>query len=286
MILITGATGTVGQHVVTELAGLDVPVRALVRDPESVPFPREERIEVVQGDFSNPQTLRAAMEGIEGVFVLLPPGSQMTGYNENLVAAAQECGIQHLVKLSAERSSLDAPPGLGRWHAETEHHIEESGIPYTHLRATYFMQNTLGFADTIKREGKFYASMGDGTVSMIDARDIATVAARVLTEDGHENTAYLLTGPEALSFGDVADTFSSVLDREVTYVDLPGDELRERLIDAGMPEWGVNGLVGIYESYRHGNAPSTVDTVQRITDRQPRTFETFATDYRDAFTED
>ena len=160
----------------------------------------------------------------------------MTEYNENLVAAAQEYEIQHLVKLSAERSSLDAPPGLGRWHAETEHQIEESGIPYTHLRATYFMQNTLGFADTVKREGTFYASMGDGTVSMIDARDIAAVAARVLTEDGHENTAYPLTGAEPLSFYDVADILSDVLNREVTYVDLPGDELRERLIEAGMSE--------------------------------------------------
>jgi uncharacterized protein YbjT (DUF2867 family) len=98
VILVTGSTGTVGRHVVTELAALETPVRALGRDPDSVPFPRDEPIAVAQGDLGDPETPTVAMTGVQGVFVLLPPGSRMTEFTENIVTAARECEVQHLVE--------------------------------------------------------------------------------------------------------------------------------------------------------------------------------------------
>jgi uncharacterized protein YbjT (DUF2867 family) len=283
-ILVTGSTGTVGSILVKKLAAAGAPARALIRSREKAEAIEKAGIEAFIGDFDKPETLRPALEGIEKVFLLSAPDPRQAELQSNLVQAAKASGVRHIVKLSAigVGDELDAI-SLGRLHRETEEEIERSGIDYTHLRPNGFMQNAFMFASTIKSQGAFYAPLGDAKVSYVDARDVAAVAFHTLTEDGHEGKAYEITGPEALSYDDVAREFSSVLGREVKYVDVPADVAREAMIGLGLQAWLADALIELFTFYRNGLAARVTDTVREITNRQPLTFAQFAKDYAQAF---
>ncbi len=221
-ILVTGATGTVGSFLVRKLGAAGVPARALVRSREKAEAVERLGLEAVVGDLDKPETLAPALAGIERVFLLSAPEERQAELQNNLVHAARDAGVRHIVKLSAigVGGELDAI-SLGRIHRETEEEIERAGLAHTHLRPNGFMQNSFMFAATIKAQGTFYAPFGEAKVSYVDARDVAAVAFHALTADGHEGKAYEITGPQALSYHDMARELSSVLGREVKYVEVP-----------------------------------------------------------------
>lgn len=283
-ILVTGATGTVGSFLVQQLAAAGVPARALVRSREKAEAIERLGLEAAVGDLDKPLTLAPALEGIERVFLLSAPEERQAELQNNLVHAARDAGVRHIVKLSAigVGGELDAI-SLGRIHRETEVEIERAGIAHTHLRPNGFMQNSLMFAATIKSQGAFYAPYGDAKVSYVDARDVAAVAFKTLTEDGHEGKAYELTGPQALSYHDVARELSSALGREVKYVEIPVEAARAAMVSMGMPEWTADTLVELFNFYRDGRAVPVRDTVREVAGREPITFAQFAGDYAQAF---
>lgn len=284
MILVSGATGTNGSALVEELAARGVPVRAMVRAPDKAGSVEREGVEAVVADFGAPETLDAALEGVEKAFVVTPPDPREPEWERNFVDAAKRAGVRHVVKLSVAGADEGAPVRFGRVHAEAERYLEGSGIGYTILRPTGFMQNTIAYAGSVSSEGRFYAPLADAKVAWIDVRDIAAVAAEALTGEGHEGKVYDLTGPEALSNREIAQKLSAALGKTVEHVEVSYEGAREAMVGAGLPEWLADGLIELNrEVYEPGYAAQTANGVEEATGRRPRSFDEFARDHRAAF---
>ena len=284
MILVTGATGQVGREVVRQLAAESEPVRALVRDPARASHIRLPGVDVVIGDMGRPETLDPALLGVDRVFLLSPADPEQVTLQGNVVQACKRAGVARIVKISVA-GGPDAATQIGRWHWTTEKQIEASGLGFTMLRPTLYMQQTLSFAPSVATSGSFSAPMGTGEVAMVDARDVAAVAVRVLTEGGHDQKIYDLTGPEALSFDAVADALSEAIGRKVSYVHVPPEYFRKQLLGGGVPRWLVDDMLLLFASFRDGYGAAVSNSVQAVTGSKPRTFRQFARDHAAAFLE-
>ena len=212
-ILVTGATGNVGAEIVRLLVEQGYPVKAAMRDVQGA----EERfgegtdlIDYVSFNFGRPETYEAAFRGVKAMFLMRPPAVADASKLNAAVDAAKVAGVQHVVFLSLQ--GVEKNPVVP--HAKTEKYLKSSGLTYTFLRASFFMQNL----DTTHRKdiaeyGEIFVPAGRGKTSFIDVRDIAAVAVKALTEEGHENRAYELTGADALDYFQVADIFTEVLNQ-------------------------------------------------------------------------
>jgi uncharacterized protein YbjT (DUF2867 family) len=283
MILVTGATGNTGMEVVRLLTRSGARVRALVRNPEKAPTISGGGVETAAGDLEHPESLARALAGIEKVFLLSTGDPRQVELQGNLVTAAKKAGVKHIVKMSALGAALNSPVSLVRWHAQTEAQIEKSGIAFTHLRPHFFMQNMLMFAPSIAKEGAFYAPMKDGRISLVDTRDIAAVAAKALTEKGHEGKGYEITGPEAHSFAQLAEKISAATGRSVRYVDVDPSAAREGMHGMGMHDWLIDGMLGLYAHFAAGKAAAVTDVVPRVTGAPARSFDHFAKEHAHVF---
>ncbi len=273
MILVTGATGTIGSELVRQLVGKDEPVRACIHvRPLDI-----DGVQTCKIDFDEPETLPPALEGVDTLFLL----SQEVVHEKPMVDAAIEAGVQRVVKVSSFNAETDTFI-VGQHHREIEQHIQESDMTWTFLRPNYQMQNFVTImGDEIRNEDAFYDSIGDARVSHIDARDVSQVAARVLTESGHENRAYELSGPEALTHHQVADELSSALGRRIQYVELDDERYRQRLLSQGVPEEFAGYLVDVNRRNRNGETDDHIitDSVRNILGREPTSFSQFCKDY-------
>ena len=284
MILVIGATGNVGSKLVEQLATMGHQVRALVRHPEKATCIQELGVDIVPGDLECRDMLDAALKGVEKVFLLSPDDPRQGELQGNLIEAAQRGAVRQVVKLSAFTAAPDSPVSFAKWHWQTEQQLLASGLASTILRPTLYMQNLVTFfAQSIAAQGLFVLPMKEGKVSQVDARDIAAVAARVLTEEGHEGKTYTITGPQALSFTQVAEQLSAALGKRVTYVDPPVEVYRQALLDAGTPVWFADALIALYGLYSQNIASDVTTVVADLTQRPARTFEQFARDYAPAF---
>jgi len=278
MILVTGATGNVGGKVVSELVAAGAPVRALARDPGRTSFPAE--VEVVEGDLGDPPSLAPALEGIERAFLLTPFVPRQDLLQENFVAAAGVLGGIHVVKMGAIGAAADSPLALGREHARGEELLKASGLPFTILNPHSFMQNLLGSAASIAGEGVIYGCLGEGRIAPVDTRDVAAVAAAILTGGGHEGKTYLVTGPEALTQHEVAARVGSAIGRDVRYVDVSPGEFKQAVLQWGLPEVLADDLVALYaDVFAKGGAEDVTTVVADVTGRPARSVEAFARDH-------
>ena len=284
MILVTGASGNVGSRLVRRLLETGVPTRAFVRRPDAAAELQGLGAEVVVGTFEDAEALREAARGADRVYVVSPPGVDgMVAEQVAVVDAARAEGVRHIVKQSSIGADEDTDATIVVAHRRIEEAIEDSGMSWTHLRPHWFMQNELGQAGTIAGEGVFYAP-DVGQISMIDAADVAAVAARVLTTDGHEGKAYVLTGPQALSYSDVARVYSSVLGHEVRWQEVTLEAARDSMREAGMPDELAVGFPEIMGGYRKGGVMREVSpAVEELAGRAPRTFEDFVRENRGAY---
>ena len=284
MILVTGATGTNGTEIIRRLAARNVPVRAMVRDPGRAGAIALPNVQVVGGDFDRPETLDAALEGVERAFLLTNSSERAEAQQIAFVEAARRSGgVAHIVKLSQFAAAADSPVRFLRYHAAVEAALRASGIAYTFLRPNLFMQGLLNFRSTIATQNAFYAAAGDAKVSVIDVRDIADAAVAALTGPGHENKVYELTGPEALTHADMAVRLSAALGRTVAFVDIPPEAMHEALLGVGFPPWQAEGLIEDYAHYRRGEAAAVTSGVRDATGNAPRRFEEFVRDHAAQF---
>jgi uncharacterized protein YbjT (DUF2867 family) len=275
MILITGATGRVGGATLKQLVSKGIPVRVLLRHPEKAAALADLGADPVIGDLAQQSSLEAALDGVSAALLVSPLDPRQVELQGNFIDAAKRVGRVHVVKIAGLGTALDSPIRSGRWHAQTEKYLEASGLPFTHLRPPYFMQNILRFAPTIRLSAEFVGALDQGKAAMIDVADIAAVATTALTAPGHAGKAYTLTGPEALSYQDVAETLSRSLERPVTYRNVPLAVMRERLLNAGMPEWQVDIQMEFSTALGSGQASTVTDTVEAVTGNPPRTFDQF-----------
>jgi uncharacterized protein YbjT (DUF2867 family) len=283
MILITGAAGTVGKELVKILARPEEPIRVMVRDRNKAASIAYPGANVVEGDFGILDTLDSALAGVHKAFLVTPPGERQIELETNFVTAASRSDLKHIVKLSALGAAPDSPARLLRGHAESERRIEESGIPYTFLRPSSFMQNFLNFRESILNRGEFYAPLGGGRVSIVDVRDVAAVAAEVLEEYGHENKVYDVTGPESLTYADAAERLTFALGKSVTYVDVPPEAARDSMLQGGMSPWYADAILELFALWKFNAAAEIAGTVENVAKKDPITFAGFAHDYAPQF---
>ncbi|MGW2424669.1 NAD(P)H-binding protein [Streptomyces sp. NPDC001709] len=281
MILVTGATGTIGSDVVRQLAGRGAKVRALTRDPAKARVPAG--VEAVRGDYRDPASLEVAVAGASAVFLLRPPGPD-EGQDAALVAAARAAGVGRLVKLSAIGTGDTATGSSGLWHLEGERAVRDSGAAWTVLRPSSFASNTLTWVQALRAGEPVPNMTGDGASGVIDPRDIAEVAVRALLDDGHAGRTYTLTGPEAISVPGQTAVLAGVLGSPVPVRNLSPDETRAFLRTA----WGFDGdraegiLAGVAFVRDGGNAVVTED-VPEVLGRSARSFREWAEDNKKSF---
>jgi uncharacterized protein YbjT (DUF2867 family) len=283
-ILVTGATGNTGSALLYALAARGATVRAMVRPGEQRALATPSATPV-EADFDDAASLAAALRGVTRAYLVTPSSPTTEEQQVRFADVAKGAGVQHLVLLSQFASEEQSPVRFLRYHAAVERHIREIGLGYTFLRPNLFMQTLLTFGYSIATTNAYYAPLGDARVSLIDVRDIAAVAAVVLTEDGHLGQTYTLTGPAALSQYDVAAAMSRVLGRQITFGDAPPEAARAGMIQYGVPEWQADGMLEDFAHYRRGEAEVVTSTVQDITGQAPRDIETFLRDYAAAFTQ-
>jgi uncharacterized protein YbjT (DUF2867 family) len=284
MILITGATGTNGSEIVKLLSRSGVPCRAMARTlPKSDAARALPGVEFVCGDFTDPATLAPVLEGVETALLISSIDPRLPELQGNFVAAARREGVRRVVKFSGLGADPASPWRFARWHGDAEKRLEDSGLAFTHLRPNQFMQVYLRFAPTIAAQGKFFAASRDARVSPVDARDIAAVALAVLTRPGHLDRRYEITGPEALTYSEIADRLSMALGRPVTYVDVPLAVARQAVLDSGMPEWFADGQAEQFRLRWAGGQSAVTTVIRDIARRPPTTFAEFARDHAAAF---
>jgi uncharacterized protein YbjT (DUF2867 family) len=280
MILITGASGNVGREVLKQIAATGESVRAAFQSVGQAAI-APSGVDIVTMDYNQPETLQKALEGIDRVFLVGPPTPNLPVLERKAVDEIKRAGTRHVVKLSAMggRGAI-----FTRQHADSEDYIKSSGLTYTFLRPNGFMQNFINYnGATINTQNAFYGSQGEGKVSHIDIRDIAASAVKALTESGHENQAYTLTGPEAISNAQVAEVLSDDTGREIKYVDLTAEQFKQALVGAGLPEWSADALVDLQQFYCASGANAVTGDVEKLLGRKPISFEQFSRDYAQAF---
>ena len=273
MILVTGATGTNGVEIVKLLSRSGVRCRALVRNPEKISTLSDlPGVEVVQGDLSGPESLPPALDGVDRALLCSSIAPDLAELQGNFVRAAKKAGVRHIVKFSG----IDADPHCEwrflRWHGIAEQDLEESGLAFTHLQPNQFMQVYLRFQVTIASQGKFYAASKDSRVSPVDVRDIAAVAVAALTETGHEGKKYVITGPEALTYFDVADKLSAAIGKKVSYVDVPLEAAKQAILDTGAPAWFAEGQAEQFRFRWQGNQSRVTSTIADVAGKKTDIF--------------
>jgi len=279
-VLVTGATGNTGVGLVRALCKAGVDVRALVRNEMKAGLLKEAGAEIVVADLDRPDTIGPAVDGVDKIYLLTWNGPNQARQVENVIEAARQAGNPYIVRHSAWGSEKSR---IIRQIDRAEETVKASGLPWTLLKPTFFMQNTVMGARTVAGDGVIYWDMGDGRLAMIDVRDIVDVAVAVLTGDGYEGQSYVLTGPEAISFHDVAGTLAKVLEKDVDYVNVPGDAARQSMVAMGLPEWVAQGYVELSDGFREGFAECPTDNVEALTGHPARTYEQFARDYAEVF---
>jgi uncharacterized protein YbjT (DUF2867 family) len=283
MILVTGASGSVGTELVKQLWARGESVRAFVRNRAHARAITLPGLDIAEGDFNKPQSVARSLAGVDSLFLLVPSSSEAEKLQRSLVDAAKRSNVRRIVKLSQLGADERAPGRFQRYHGAVESYIRRSGIPFTYLRPNLFMQSLLNFRSTISSKGEFYGLAGDGKVSIVDVRDIAAAAARVLTEPGHDGRTYNITGPEALTHAEIAEQLSEVLGKHIEYVDVAPDMMREALLSFGLPPWQADGVIEDYQQYRRGEAAIVSSAVRDVTKNEPTSFFHFAQDYAGKF---
>jgi uncharacterized protein YbjT (DUF2867 family) len=282
-VLVTGATGTVGSAVVRELGERGARVRAFVRDPDRAAAILGEDVELAIGDFDEPASILRALDGVDGLFLACGNGPGQVRYETTAIDAAAAAGVGRIVKLSAIGAEVGSPLAFWDWQGRIEQHLAQSGVTAVVLRPANYMTNLLASAEAIAHTGMLFAPAGGARVAMIDPRDVAAVAAVALTEDGHDGQVYALTGPAALTYDEVAEALSDATGRGIAFVDVDDEAARQGMLEAGLPGFVTDFLVGLFGALRAGAHAVPTGTVRAVTGREPRSIGEYAREHAGAF---
>jgi NAD(P)H dehydrogenase (quinone) len=285
VILVTGATGQVGYHLLEELADAGAEATAMVRvEAKAADLPGSPQH--VVASFDDPPAAEV-LRAFDRVFLLSPAHEGQVELETIFIDALVGAGHRpHVVKIAIDGFQ---DPGCDvrfmRTHRQIAVHLDATGLPVTYLAPNLFLENLLEAADTIRDQGTIFAPAAQGRIGFVAASDVARVAARVLTDDGsgHEDQTYVLTGPESLSYADVAARVSAVFAREVDYDDLPEAQAKEQMQASGLSPWQVDANLELFEWIRNGATDSVTSTVRDLTGDDPQTIEDWLSEMRAAF---
>ena len=276
-ILVTGFNGKVGFEVANKLKEKGLPAKCAVRHVEKAQEIYDDRYEFIQLDFSDSTTFEKALNDVEQLFLMYPPGDDIKF--EQFLKTAKEKNIQHIVYLSVK--DVQYLPFIH--HFKNEMLLKKLGVPYTFIRAGYFMQNLNDFlADEIRERQRIFVPAGNGKTSFVDTRDLAEVASVVFENpDRHQNKKYAITGEEALDFFDVAKLMTEVLDVEIQYTNPTVKEFKEFMVGKGVDKEFVNVVVGIHFPTKLGLAKGMTNEYEKVTYEKPTKVKSYIRDYKD-----
>lgn len=275
MIVVTGATSTVGQLLVRTLHARGSDARALVRSKARARELLGPTVPLEQGDLTDADSLVLAFRGVEAVFILMPLTPRLVQETRNVVQAARRAGVTRVVKLSGLGAGPHATHVATRLHGEADALLAGSGLEVTLLRSNVQLQSLRLHAARVRRTGAVFSPLGSAKVSFVDARDVAEVAAAVLGDARHAGRCYDLTGPQALSYGELADILGTVLACRIRYVRVPLVAVRLALQAAGRDPWRAAALTDLFAALRRGEGAVVSPDVSAVLGRQPCTFAQF-----------
>ena len=275
MILLTGATGKTGSATAKALNEKGITFRALIRNEEKRGDIESLGGEVVIGSIENKEAVDQSMVDVETALILLPNSENQLSLEKQLVDSAKQAGAKRVVKMSSIEATPDATSPIPKLHLESEEYIKQSGLNWTMIKPNFYMQNLLASAGTIKDQGKIFLPMGDGKTGMIDTTDVGTVIAKVLSEDGHESMNHEITGPEILSFYEVAEIFSKALGKQVDYVDVPMDAYKETLGQFLTNQWHLDAVIDLFKGIAEGGIEDKTNTFNELTGETPKSLSQF-----------
>lgn len=280
MIVVFGATGTVGRAVVEHLVVRGAPVRAVSRDPGRAAAVLPAGVSVVQADLADGPSVEAAVRGADAVLVLSPHGPDQHDLQSRLIGAAAAAGARRIVKMSALDAAVrpDSPSQVGQLHWATESLLRRSTPGWTVVRPTPFMQNLNGWLSGAVRLGRLMLPMGHAPVAMVDARDIGAVLATALADDGHQGRTYVVTGPQAMPFDEVARIVGSVRGQRLGYLAVPQRMAAAAQRRQGVDPWLVAHQMALAGLVSAGAAAAVTSTVEDLTGRPARSLAQFAAD--------
>jgi uncharacterized protein YbjT (DUF2867 family) len=285
MILVTGATGQIGRHLVQELRTRKISFRAMVRHESARAALETKGIKTVPGDFNQPSTFVPALAGVKEVFLLTTPSPDQVLLEGEFLAAAVKAGVHRVVRLSAMGANPHSASPLLQLHGLCETQVQDSGIDWTILRPTMFMQNLAPmYGATVSATSTFYAPAGDACIPLVDTRDVAAVAATVLAGKGHEWLTYEITGPDAHTYAGIAEILGVLLGRGIQFVDVPDDAAYKSMTDMGMTGWFAHCIITLFHYFRaNGGTALALGTVPRLTGRPARTLTAYLQENLEAF---
>ena len=282
MILVTGASGTVGKAVLAEVARRGVKHRAMYRSKtEAAKAPAA--TETVIADFADKASLAAALRGVEIVYLVCSPVRELVQLEGNAIEACEAAGVRRVV-LNSALGAGDYGKSFPSWHRQVEDKLKATKMAHCILRPNSFIQNVVTyFAPSIREQGAFYGAMGDARISYVDVRDVAAVAAKTLQGSIHDGQVYELNGPEALTDSQIAEKISRQAGTQTRYVDIPVEALRKAMLDQGMPEWQVTALLELQEYYTGGQGGSLDGVLKELLGRPPITMDQFLKEFASEF---
>ena len=275
MILLTGATGKTGSATAKALNDRGIKFRALIRNEEKREEIESLGGEVVIGSIENKEAVDQSMVDIEAALILLPNSENQLSLEKQLVDSAKQAGANRVVKMSSIEATPDATSPIPKLHLESEEYIKQSGLNWTMIKPNFYMQNLLASAGTIKDQGKIFLPMGEGKTGMIDTTDVGKVLAKVLSEDGHESMNHEITGPEILSFYEVAEIFSQGLGKQVDYVDVPLGAYKETLGQFLTNQWHLDAVIDLFKGIADGGIEEKTDTYSELMGESPKSLSEF-----------
>ncbi len=281
MIAVIGATGTTGREVVKGLREAGAAFRCIVRDTGRAEGQLGDDVALIEGDLADPATIEAGCAGCGTLFLLSGHGPALAEQQSGAIDAATRAGVRRIVKSAG--MMVDPAMMIPRLHLAAEDHLKAAAADWTILRPNFFRQNLLNAAGAVRAEDTmtmpFPAAM---PIAMVDVRDTAAVAVRVLTEDGHSGVTYELTGAP-VTLDDCAAALSRVLGKDVVYVQAPLEAAQAMMRENGAPDWTLDQVADIVTSIESGGLSRATGNVENITGRAPRTLDDFFSRYVMAF---
>jgi NAD(P)H dehydrogenase (quinone) len=262
MIVITAASGQFGRLVLEDLLRRGVTaadIRAVVRDKSKLADFAGRGVEVVEGDYTNRESLVAALRGADAFLFVSSsgPNEDRAAHHANAVSAAAEAGVGRIVYTSIPQADTN-PIGFAWVHKDTENAIKETGLPYTFLRNNWYFENSTGTLGTAVEHGALLSATGDGKIAFAARADYAEAAVVVLTTDGHEGKTYELTGDTAITLGDLAAETAKQAGKDVAHVSLPQEEYQKALEGFGLPAF-LAGMLADADAHISGGALAATD---------------------------
>ena len=279
--LVTGATGNTCSILIPALISAGQQVRAFVRDGKKAEGLKEAGAEIYVGDLDLPETIDAALVGVDQVYLCIWNGPSAAAQGINVINAIKKAGTDPFIVRHSAFGSKGSR--IIQQIDEVDNALKASGLRWTSIKPTFFMQNLMMAASSVRSDGNIYWDWANGKAGMIDVRDVAESAFGALTGKAQEGKEYILTGPESVSMYDVATSFTKELGRQVNYIPVPHEASKNAMMGMGFPEFIVDGYIELNEGFTNGFADTANKNVEALTGHPARSVNNFTSDFKEYF---